>query len=658
MHGLIPPNSGISPQHSRPRVVASLPVRATASTSVLADDTSCSNYQPPCPRIVLDFLYPQVDPGGEANQAGSGFVPAALPPKSEEERREREKEREVEREKEREKEQEWLKERAREQREELEKEKIRQRERVLQAEREKARVREQPQPLRRAKTVTSRTTGAGPSLAGGYALPGLQTKVTTTSESTAQSPGGLTENWSPVAPSPPVEVRQSRSMSSSSDEGPEEVGAYVPSRGLQQRIAEMGFSNASTRQEREESAAKAPARDRSPEKTVSSGSPSGVGGPRRMHNGRQNSVHDLVDLWGGSSTAQQLQDKKPVLPTKLSDKRRSAIVSSSSMKPPVRPTPTSSLAQSVNPPSPSSSPTSQAHVTGRPLPQPPSAQQQRPESPAMRSSTHILTPSTSLDSGRSPGAVPRARPQSMFVNPIARTTPLESTVSQHPTSIVEEGGEKQRRSTRRTSISDMVQRYEAIKDSGAGKTTAPPLVATKPVGLTTKTFSMDTTSSDDLPSPSAAATRFPKLSPPSSPSLSRATLAPPHDDPRPAAGRVSPSPRVLTRAPPAVSRAAEQLTGASTGGLSGRRTPLETSRVSDPGVFKLEGKPSQESKHLEQDSQVREPSPEKPFRGVSKLIDRWQRAVNEESSTTNRGPQGGFVATKTGTVANNSLRGR
>ncbi|KAF7793563.1 hypothetical protein EIP86_004677 [Pleurotus ostreatoroseus] len=446
-------------------------------------------------------------------------------------------------------------------------------------------------------------------------MPGMEKKQTSLAAS--DSPGGLTENWSPVSPSPAIALK--RTLSSSSDEGPEDVDGYVPRGGIAEKTVELDKVRTSEElvQTREEP--KATRGDESPRKRHGHGK------------GRQNSVHDLVDLWGGSG-----QQDKPVLPTKLSDKRRSAIVSPSYMKTSFRASP-STFTQSQAAPSPEST----TQITSRPLPRPPSQQQDKP---SVVSPTPSTMSSSSTSSSRTTGqptvSSGRSRPQSMFINPVTRTAPLESTLS-HSSTIPEEQSaeEKSRRTARRTSISDMVQKYEAITGSTTGKQSGPPPpVASKPAGLSVKTISQESTA-PSIPSPSAAGIRFPRLSPTSSPEMPRASLAVVEVS-APVRGRVSPVPRIpLSTSRPSTAnvRPSEHLTGATTGGLPTRRATELTKPTEFPAIRREKSPaPSIERKPTSSPEQVRSPSPERPYQGVSKLIDRWQRVANDTNDPPSR----------------------
>ncbi|KIP10158.1 hypothetical protein PHLGIDRAFT_115784 [Phlebiopsis gigantea 11061_1 CR5-6] len=432
-------------------------------------------------------------------------------------------------------------------------------------------------------------TGSG--LTGGLQLPGMGKRAPPPLSS---SPSGLTDNWSPMAS--PTRTTARKGSLSSEDEGPEDINGYVP-KGLGERMKALDVSNEKPSREPE---------------------PRDQHRRRQASKGRQNSVHNLVDLWGST------QDKA-ASPTKLADKRRSAIVTSSSMMKP-------SLAYdpglpAMSPPIVSPTPSAPPAVpsSNRALPRPPSVQQVRKQTSIPTGTNTRTAPSASP---ASPPAVSststgRSRPQSMFINPVSKTAPLESPALSSPTPKDREQadssaiGSKQRRTTRRTSISDMVQRYEAISDiTKQGPT--PPTVATKPTPLSVKAVASES-STTGVPSPSAVVARFPQLSPPSSPKATKTSLAVP-DDSDPVRrgllqGRRSPSPATRTASPHPLPGLTNPALHRPNGGPAASRTPAVS--LPGPTTDEEQGRPGEDA------------PPERPYQGVSKLIDRWQRVVND-----------------------------
>ena len=223
----------------------------------------------------------------------------------------------------------------------------------------------------------------------------------------------------------------------------------------------------------------------------------------------------------------------------------------------------------------------------------------------------------------------------------------------------------------------MVHHYEAIGTTFAPRTGGPgpgPPAPAKPAALKMHKSTPSNASSFDYAaaSPSAAATRFPKLSPSSSPVLPKANLAVPEDSardrdlsrfrtsPTGLPPRSSPVGRFETPFGAANAGAGSNAhpTGASINGLPARRSPLplEVAREQQPsrasvkatvGMMaadmqpppspRMERKVSGQLEPPAQNPNVRSPSPEKPYQGVSKLIDRWQRVADETGPPARRG---------------------
>ncbi|TBU62506.1 hypothetical protein BD310DRAFT_918547 [Dichomitus squalens] len=486
-------------------------------------------------------------------------------------------------------------------------------------------------------------------------------------QASTPSPSGLTDNWSPV-PSPKRGSRSRHgSASSASDVGPEDPNGYIPRGGAAEKT--KGLEEVATK----------------------SGAPlNGTGeGQRRRRTrskGRQSSVHDLVDLWGGG-----LEKGKSPTTASAPSKRSSVILPASGstmMPPPVTNKPRSSSPQPARTPEPSI-------LSNRPLPSP-TKHTKQPSSQA--GSRRGLMPTSATSPTESSG---RSRPQSMFISPVtvSKSTP-NATEMEAPSStaaaatfaqqsaLSQPGAPRRQPQPRRSSISDMVQHYEAIggpkppKGPGPG----PP---TKPVALSLKTHqSTSSAASSDTFSPSAAATRFPKLSPTTSPVLTKANLAVPEDTGRSQFGRdfakhrtsptglpsrTSPAGRLETPYSSAYSSGSS--TGAVVNGMPSRRSPLaEPQREQPPSRASVrqqrEEMPPPPSPRMERkmsaqleppvnaNANVRSPSPEKPYQGVSRLIDRWQRVVDETNPSSGaRSGRGAAPERKTGMVTGGSGRG-
>ena len=451
---------------------------------------------------------------------------------------------------------------------------------------------------------------------------------------------GIMDNWGP-APSPKRSRSKQDSVSSGSDVGPEEANGYKPKGGA----GEMTM-------DQEKASHKA---------GVHPNGISGGDGQRRRRTrskGRQSSVHDLVDLWGGGLDKGA---KSPTLPAP--SKRSSVIIPAATMKPPpLANKPRAASPQPMGPLSPSKGKASTSQSNSRRLP----------------SATSPTSPES---------ATGRSRPASMFIAPVSasRTIPTDlgiASSSEAAAALALQAPPdtpRSRGSTRRSSISDMVHRYEAIGTTlppkGQGPGPGPP---TKPAALKMHKSTPSTSSFDfTAASPSAAATRFPKLSPTSSPVMTKASLAVPEDTGRAAQlgrdfAKFRTSPTGLPPRSSPVGRLETPFSsskptgaGAPINGLPPRRSPLEIAREQQPSRASMKGpavsasmppppSPRMERKVSAQleppaaQEVVRSPSPEKPYQGVSRLIDRWQRAVDETGPGARRG---GVPVKKAGVVS-------
>ncbi|KAI0783138.1 hypothetical protein C8Q75DRAFT_737106 [Abortiporus biennis] len=435
-----------------------------------------------------------------------------------------------------------------------------------------------------------------------------------TKQSSQTPSNGLTDNWSPVATS----SKRPGSSSSSSQDAPEDPSGF-------------------RRSAREKTTEVTKLKDDQTQSSTSKDSPSRR---RRKSKGRQSSVHDLVDLWGGGVD----KDEKPLVASKpLVDKRRSAIVSSSSMRPPsVTNQPRSTSPQPITSPDLIAPvPTSSRFMPARP----PSSQQQRKE-------TSTFNPPPGAKPLPALASAGRSRPQSMFLNPVTKTAPLEAPITSpnatgQPSQTTNTSTEaRSGRPGRRSSISDMVQRYEYI----SGKPTKPSALNLK-AAIGDKSTGLS--SGNSLTSPSSAAVRFPKISPTSSPVTAKMNLAVPEssgygqqrDSSR---GRTSPGPvNYSGRVSPGLSYPSRTDTGtnAPNGNTPARRlSPFEPAKSSTPApdnippsttshfITRKATNPTPQVDTTEENGPMRSPSPEKPYQGVSRLIDRWQRAVDDNET--------------------------
>ncbi|GBE77261.1 predicted protein [Sparassis crispa] len=544
-------------------------------------------------------------------------------------------------------------------------------------ERERARTKEPKlsrSPRRPTKASVTRTGTGGNIGALGLQLPPVDTNV---AAGVTPSPNGLTENWSPVAPSP--KPLSKASLSSSSEEGPEDINGFVPRGGSPEKTEEM-------RKVHEERL-------------------TGSSRRRPKSKGRQSSVHDLVDLWGGGVAGEKEEDQENTSgsTSKQTDKRKSVIMPAAGAKPPFLAKPRSESPQPL---------VDTTTALGR-IHLPKSTSPHRRQPSALPVSFALAAPVSAPMAGRS-------RPQSMFLTspsksltspskPLASpskplTSPFKPFASPSKPSLVEGVASSSssaqqtlsppatpsaKRSMRRSSISDMVQLYEAIgsnqtRGTSAGTGPPAPTVASGPpnVNVATKPAANDTGST--IPSPSAAATRFPKISSDTSPVISKVNLAVPDISGGIGAGREAVRSRPSSTGLPSRTSPTWHLetpymksetsnTGTRTeavNGLPSRRSPLQFPRPlaeepSDTGVEPPLASPFPERKATIPTATenavspgLRSPSPERPYQGVSKLIDRWNRAVDDTSGANASGPRrGGFPARRAGVVGGDSGRG-
>ena len=302
----------------------------------------------------------------------------------------------------------------------------------------------------------------------------------------------------------------------------------------------------------------------------------------------------------------------------------------------------------------------------------------------------IPATSTSAHSGRS-------RPQSMIISPSSKGFSVEPPIASALPAI-SQGQQtlsppsmdpKTIRRSRRSSVSNVVQHYEAINTGGSVRPSpVPPVSPSKPLtGLSVKVASAgaavplaSANSNSTVPSHGMAAIPFPRISPTTSPVMPKASLAVPDDNGNASAqrnssrGRASPSPPAglpsrISSGFPYSPKTAEYATGG--GAISGlpprRASPFEpikptatassyepsTTVIAHPFPVRKATAPSTEDS-TDSASAMRSPSPERPYKGVSRLIDRWQKAV-DDSSDSNRG---GIAPRKAGTVGSLNSRGR
>ncbi|KAH8835591.1 hypothetical protein DL96DRAFT_1574847 [Flagelloscypha sp. PMI_526] len=277
--------------------------------------------------------------------------------------------------------------------------------------------------------------------------------------------------------------------------------------------------------------------------------------PKRK--GRQSSVHDLVDLWGGGPES-KLKKDSPTKPAPLDvNKDRSSFIS-----PPAKTPPTFSAS---NLPSTGMSdrrtPTSSSSIPS-------------PDSASSRSRPHKIASESSKDSTSS-------------------LDPPESPSKQ--------------RTARRTSISDMVQKYEAIgairPRTTVGSGTASPVTTSFPLRQAADdakpVTELGTTSSRLLHHPSLPVSTESRFGPVKVPISNPSSSGLPRSSPMPL--------------PVATSTGEQQVSKPEFGIRQDSMASVNSAKSSDS---------------------TRSSSPERPYQGVGKLIDQWQRKAVEEQPRT------------------------
>lgn len=347
------------------------------------------------------------------------------------------------------------------------------------------------------------------------------------------------------------------------------------------------------------------------------------------HKARQGSVHDLVDLWGGSSSPKPSPSRQ--------NKRESVLPSQ---------TGNNGYVERTKSPSPllvSNKSSTDLRIGGRTSPtksafsvsRKPSvvSRQQKPPSPVKQSPSPMKTRQSPSVSSTS-----RTRPQSVLF-------PVQKSVSENPSTpsktSLSPPANKTRTTHRRSSISDLVSRYEAIDEQSKGPKlglSSVPTPAAKPARLHVASPPSQP-STDHSISPTATRARFPRISPTGSPRETpksgfptKLDLPAALDEPtskhdmssRPASRAPSPSPYRPSTILPSETR------------LEAPRAERKPFNSTLEVLLAKDGSETNETGR-------RSPSPERPYQGVSKLIDQWQRK-SEEST----GPRAG---------ASSSIRG-
>ena len=420
----------------------------------------------------------------------------------------------------------------------------------------------------------------------------------------------------------PAHRRRDTTSTISSDEGPEEATAFAP---------RLTTTRQSVRVETKETA--------------------GAGRRRRSRSkGRQGSVHELVDLWGGNKSS----GGSGLSPGPKTASREPEDVTSSGrtlLFPPVDGLPKSRSAS----PQPLTSPSISTDSTKREQPSPTRLRKQSANS-------RDAGPPPSASAGT---ATARPRPQSMFLNSpttAAVKFPNLSPVESSSTSLGIPAPDARTQRTRRTSISDMVQRFEAL-GSGSGPATAVPAASTP-----TSTTRQPTSTASPAPSgASLARSATTHVSPTPRRGFFGGAVGLPglSADPskKPPAGLgVSDRPRAEHAASPVglPGLTVERKPSASYG--AGRRSPTKVDFAGGGGLEvparlapRRSPSPAATAMPVAPGDEAQPPSsPEKPYQGVGRLIDQWQRKtadVDVPRSPVSRRRGGAVAVAGTGAAA-------
>ncbi|KAF8588909.1 hypothetical protein K439DRAFT_1531058 [Ramaria rubella] len=347
--------------------------------------------------------------------------------------------------------------------------------------------------------------------------------------------------------------------------------------------------------------------------------------------GRQSSVHDLVDLYGGGTRIpvdrERTEPPSPVFGRQA--RRTSGILVDLSLPPTVTSTSLLSPASIV--------PESRAELTNRRDESSPYGVQRSSPTGLEESRNQLSRPASRASPNSSAtDRSDRPRPQSMFIFPSSKPSTESNSNLRAPETP------RHRVSPRRGSISDMVDLYEGL--GGGVRSKDPPIVASKPAGLRVS----------ETPSP--VTSRFPALSPTSSSFPMQQMLDP--------SLKLKPKPR---RSPTEASFYNYPVGLSSTDTTKnnfasrvprrqsvspGKHTPRSFKSIPTSAAPSKPIKPLSLSipKHTfsttaastpgtDTDISISSPSPERPFQGVSKLIDQWQKKTEEAGAERHPGPR-------------------
>jgi AP2-associated kinase len=412
--------------------------------------------------------------------------------------------------------------------------------------------------------------------------------------------GGLTDNWSPITTETPIPSttkkgrKPSLTSDSGDDEGPEDVSGYGSLRGKTSIRVDLQEKKANTAEKSKR---------------------------------RQSSVHDLVDLWGGSSLLDKDKERGSKVDSAPKEQKRRSVIwpsattvatAASSAGFPRSSSPPPMLGSSLAPPE-----KSNVHSSSN------DANKHRKSPVSTAFSPPLQKSTSSTSSGQSHS---RSRPQSMFLFPSSKSA-TDSCELPSPGPEMPPEGMRTISASRRTSISNMVQRYEGM--GGVGGYAGVPPAPTKHLGLKLPT-------SDNSTGVGSSNTRYMRISPNNSPIkvLGGVGSLPVPDSDDAYDGRGSRRTSPIDRTSP-------------------RRSPVEyvrkkslpapgTSQTPDPTTIK-----STTWDNSSSSEDPKSPSPERPYAGVSRLIDQWQKKAEE--SNTNDGRKGA-MATKRHAVVNGGAR--
>ncbi|EIM92620.1 uncharacterized protein STEHIDRAFT_164868 [Stereum hirsutum FP-91666 SS1] len=430
----------------------------------------------------------------------------------------------------------------------------------------------------------------------------------------------LNDNWSPVTSPRRGTTRRDTSSSSGGSEEPEDANGFAPG-----HVKPFEFK----------------------EKV-------GQGKRRPKSKGRQSSVHDLVDLWGGASgpekkgTARESeaegvksQEVGNGLDIGSPSKGRSEI-----RKPANLTFGTGAIAQARTASPQPLLPTPNAPEYRDKSPSPP-----RPSSRHRKQSSTLLPPPSPISQPQT--SVGRSRPQSMFVPAGASSKPFPTLPESPKTpSLNVPPDVRAQRQVRRSSITDMVQRYEAMggKPIAPATTTKPPLhkVATHGTSSSTTSGPVVGALNSAFKGRSQSATGH------------NSSLNPPEDGSRGSnMSTQRTSPTGLPRSSPVALPGLASPERKPHEQASGRRSPFKPPQTSEkpaarePPPKVTIPRASTPSPPSSEEAQPGSGSPDKPYQGVGRLIDQWQRkAVDSDGPKGLAGgaKRGAYAARRTGVV--------